>query len=786
MSRHRIGKGSRSTTNAGSRSITNGSSTTNNSTNNSTNTANNMSSESSPLMFNVSLTTGDEESQSVLSTSSTTPIIPTVQPPVQPQSIKSHIRGNRSAIRKISIEKQERLARIGRLVLLVVITGIILCNLFSMSSEAEQYQKVDKSSQQRLQEVGMMTNEKDDEDYNPEIDPMGDNNIDIESDGGDGGIAEQLSLLETGENVGASMQQVDKDGYRINSEEEEDDEDEDEEEKQDWGLPFDISTLAERMRMWRIKKQLDAGFFYTPPDDPKLLAKRRGRPMKEYSTTEIIATIPHFMKELLLIMYSATTDEFIVYLPGEVSRAPPQCIGGCTKIANIMQTIVYAYRNRFPQRFQKIDPYSANNNKEGQQNKDLLFLVSTGDTPRLTRDCYAKPGWCKRRMNFAPILHFGTGFKDSTILPSLVTMPPPGLGGLHLRCMAEWQTNHEICEFLQPQKTIHIQPPDGSTEISQQHETNGMIYGDHINYFPNYNATTSQKDQIGWNDLINQVIWRGYDIPYLPLFNEEMRIPNYEMDIEPKVKEYSRGVGGIIRALNDVYEILRPRWKAIVITAQAEFEANVKNDNPKRKQKVEPWADMKFINSSNNNVVIGGANNVDPQWNELGIPTVGDNMSMLDMAKYKYHIDLGGAGGSAVSETIQKLALPGVLFHFESPATDWYSEHLIPWVHYIPVKEDLSDLKERYDWAEKHVKKTREIAKRSTQFARALYRPEGLDELYRRHFLKPLEHVIDAFQPYDEIPEELLGKGDGSNLVLKEIMRCTGYNIEECILQQDQ
>ena len=368
-------------------------------------------------------------------------------------------------------------------------------------------------------------------------------------------------------------------------------------------------------------------------------------------------------------------------------------------------------------------------------------------------------------------------------------MPPPGLGGLHLRCMAEWQTNHEICEFLQPQKTIHIQsttPDGGSTEISQQHETNGMIYGDHINYFPNYNTTKSQKDQIGWNDLINQVIWRGYDIPYLPLFNEEMRIPNYEMDIQPKVKEYSRGVGGIIRALNDVYEILRPRWKAVVITAQAEFEANVKNDNPKRKQKVKPWADMKFINSSNNNVVIGGANNVDPQWNELGISTVGDNMSMLDMAKYKYHIDLGGAGGSAVSETIQKLALPGVLFHFESPATDWYSEHLIPWVHYIPVKEDLSDLKERYDWAEKHVKKTREIAKRSTQFARALYRPEGLDELYRRHFLKPLEHVIDAFQPYDEIPEELLGKGDGSNLVLKEIMRCTGYNMGECILQQDQ
>ena len=144
-------------------------------------------------MFNVSLTTGDEESQcqSVLSTSSTTPVI-------IPQSIKSHIRGNRAAIRNISIEKQERLARVGRLVLLVVITGIIVGNLFSMSSEAEHYQKVDnKKSQQRLQEVGMMTNdnEEGDGDYNPEIDPIGDNNIDIKSDAaGDGGTLEQLSL----------------------------------------------------------------------------------------------------------------------------------------------------------------------------------------------------------------------------------------------------------------------------------------------------------------------------------------------------------------------------------------------------------------------------------------------------------------------------------------------------------------------------------------------------------------------------------------------------------------
>jgi hypothetical protein len=159
------------------------------------------------------------------------------------------------------------------------------------------------------------------------------------------------------------------------------------------------------------------------------------------------------------------------------------------------------------------------------------------------------------------------------------------------------------------------------------------------------------------------------------------------------------------------------------------------------------------------------------------VPVREDELSLDELAKYKYHIDLGGGGGTSLSGTIQKLAFPGVLFHPETSGYDWYHEHLQPWVHYVPVKEDLSDLKEKNEWAERHDRKARAIAKMSTEFVRRMGRPEGLEELYRRHFLKPLEDVMEAYQSNGGLTD--LG---GDILIFKEIMRCSGYNIDDCVL----
>lgn len=43
--------------------------------------------------------------------------------------------------------------------------------------------------------------------------------------------------------------------------------------------------------------------------------------------------------------------------------------------------------------------------------------------------------------------------------------------------------------------------------------------------------------------------------------------------------------------------------------------------------------------------------------------------------------------------TVEKLAMPGLLFHHVSPTKDYIHDRLKPWKHYIPVRPDLKDLK---------------------------------------------------------------------------------------------
>ena len=159
-------------------------------------------------------------------------------------------------------------------------------------------------------------------------------------------------------------------------------------------------------------------------------------------------------------------------------------------------------------------------------------------------------------------------------------------------------------------------------------------------------------------------------------------------------------------------------------------------------------------------------------------------MSSEEMARYRYHIDLGGGGGTTWEGTMQKLAIPGLLLHHVTTATDWYDEHLVPWVHFVPVMEDLRDLRERFEWAERHPDRAREIVRAATDFVRRLGTPEGMDEMYRRHFLRPLEGIVEAFQLMAGMTVNLLDGGGVEGIVFKNVMRCSGHNADRCLLLQ--
>jgi len=79
---------------------------------------------------------------------------------------------------------------------------------------------------------------------------------------------------------------------------------------------------------------------------------------------------------------------------------------------------------------------------------------------------------------------------------------------------------------------------------------------------------------------------------------------------------------------------------------------------------------------------------------------------------------LGGGGVTTWFGTLDKLGMPGLLFHHETSAKDNFHDEILPWIHYIPINEDLSDLKEKFDWAEANSDEARRISEAGTEYVK--------------------------------------------------------------------
>lgn len=67
---------------------------------------------------------------------------------------------------------------------------------------------------------------------------------------------------------------------------------------------------------------------------------------------------------------------------------------------------------------------------------------------------------------------------------------------------------------------------------------------------------------------------------------------------------------------------------------------------------------------------------------------------------YKYILDVDGVSATWDAKA-WKLASGSVLFLTESSWKHWYQDLLVPWVHYVPIKDDFSDLDEKFEICEK-------------------------------------------------------------------------------------
>ena len=450
---------------------------------------------------------------------------------------------------------------------------------------------------------------------------------------------------------------------------------------------------------------------------------------QHYSLADIDRTQKQFAQGLQgsmnsLLVYDGVNDLFKIYHMKTGDNTASSSTDHDTNEQDPAYLLVDALKAKLPERFQ-----------QGQPSFQLLFSTSTHPETDCVmednvEDCSAE--------SFAPILHFGSVPKEAHLLPTVKAAPFPSFTS----CLIDWKF--------------------GRDSSSSRSPTACPLY--HMHTDP---SGKPYSDTTRWHDLKPQIIWRGSDTEFLPEYKLNL-YSGKDMPVQQAIREAAGGDSATLdedtlaATLLDKFAILTPRLRALALSMFAKRGAATNGSMP--------WIDAKFNVDEHLDESMGG-------WGDSFLTNV--RISQHEMAQYKYLLDLGGVGGTS-QETIAKLALPGVLFHHESLTRDWFHhEDMLPWVHYIPVKMDLSDLREMFVWAETHQHEAEAIARAGTELALRMASDSYMKSTYDSMFGDYMGKVVEAYQPGDyETVESIIAQYEADGFKLTE--RATCDNDRKC------
>jgi hypothetical protein len=306
--------------------------------------------------------------------------------------------------------------------------------------------------------------------------------------------------------------------------------------------------------------------------------------VKPYSQDDIMKTIPYFQQfPARLLVFDG--EKFQVFGVDHIGNEYFATMKITYRYIDSIPMLVHALVTNFPDRF-----------KPGMPPFELLF--SDADSPHTkcsTMKCPAD--------KFAPVIVFGSTPKDDSVYPTFRSFPNP----IFMHCLYQYKIyGHEACDW--PQKV---------------------------------------KKDIPWENLIDTIVWRGMDWPFLYYHDKKFRFEG-ATDIQARLASPEWKSGGTAVILKELSEKmsknLTPRWRGAILSALAAGDST-------------PWIDTKFT---------GGMNTgIHASLGKLGIVISGDRIEPEDMSYYKYQIDYGGGGGTTWEGTLTKLMMPGVLMHHE-------------------------------------------------------------------------------------------------------------------------
>ena len=318
---------------------------------------------------------------------------------------------------------------------------------------------------------------------------------------------------------------------------------------------------------------------------------------------------------------------------------------------------------------------------------------------------------------WAPIFAFGSAPKDAKLLPPLV---PSTLSVLE-KCFGRalkakrFLSDEPVCDFLSYPEIKYSEAadcdnPDAPSRAACRYH--GLFSIDAVD----------DEREYAWDNLIPRVVWRGSDYVFLS--------KNYE-GFKGNALEALRDIAAssnTTRAMESYVKSpdIGPRLRAVLMSKlkPSKFDARFFN-----------WGGTSAPNAEERSAL----------GKHLGVDA-DKHLGEVEFGRYKYHLDLGGGGGTTWSGVIPKLSMPGVLFHHETIMKDSYFDSLLPWVHYVPIREDASDLEEKLAWAEHHPHQTRQISLNADAWVRNFRRAKNLLRHNYEKLAKPLgERVLKGY-----------------------------------------
>lgn len=131
-------------------------------------------------------------------------------------------------------------------------------------------------------------------------------------------------------------------------------------------------------------------------------------------------------------------------------------------------------------------------------------------------------------------------------------------------------------------------------------------------------------------------------------------------------------------------------------------------------------------------------------------------LSPFEQAKYKYVVNVDGHV-SAYRLSLE-LELGFCVLLVQSKYRLWYSHLLQPYIHYVPVKSDLSDLYSQIEWCQEHDKECKQISENAKEFAQRYLSKEGILD-YLQQLLIDLKAITGIYR-YSISPKEIQKEGE--------------------------